>query len=190
MDLSEILRSCRSGDELAWEALVRLHQARVYAIAYHYLGSPEDARDLAQEVFVRIYQNIHLCADEQMFIPWMIRIARNACVDYLRRRKARPPAQDVDVVEATHLASGGRNPEEEWAESSKKRLIYRALRELTDINREIILLKEILGLSLDEIASALKVPLGTVKSRSNRARIELAQKLMALAGEYGGESAT
>jgi RNA polymerase sigma-70 factor (ECF subfamily) len=186
MDLSEILWSCRGGDELAWEALVRLHQGRVYSIAYHYVGNAEDARDLAQEVFVRIYQNLHLCTDAQMFIPWMIRIARNACVDHLRRRKTRPPAQDVDIESATYLASGGKNPEEQWAESSKKRLVYRALQELTDLNREIILLKEILGLSLDEIASMLKVPLGTVKSRSNRARLELAEKLMALGS---GESA-
>lgn len=180
MDLSEILRSCRSGDELAWEALVRQHQARVYAVAYHYVGNAEDARDLAQEVFVRIYQNLRLCTDAQMFIPWMIRIARNACVDHLRRRKARPPAQDIDAAEAGYLPAEGRNPEELWAESSKRRMVYRAVRELTDLNREIILLKEILGLSLEEISSMLRVPLGTVKSRSSRARLELAQKLIAL----------
>ena len=189
MELSEILQSCRNGDELAWEAMVRQYQARVYAIAYHYLGNSEDARDLAQEVFVRIYQNLHLCSDAKMFIPWMIRIARNACVDHLRRRKARPPAHDIDVTEATYLTAQGGNPEEQWAESSKKRLVYRALRELTDLNREIILLKEILGLSLEEISSMLKVPLGTVKSRSNRARLELAQKLFALGGDYNGEPA-
>ncbi|HYK87967.1 MAG TPA: sigma-70 family RNA polymerase sigma factor [Acidobacteriota bacterium] len=190
MDLSEILQSCRGGDELAWEALVTRHQARVYAIAYHYVGNAEDARDLAQEVFVRIYQNLHLCADDQMFVPWMIRIARNICVDQLRRRKARPPSQDIDAAEAGYLQAGGRNPEEQWAESSKKRMVYRAVRELTDLNREIILLKEILGLSLEEISSMLQVPLGTVKSRSNRARLELARKLVALSGSYNDEPAT
>jgi RNA polymerase sigma-70 factor (ECF subfamily) len=190
MDLSEILQSCRNGDELAWEALVRQFQARVYAIAYHYVANAEDARDLAQEVFVRIYQNLHLCADAHMFTPWMIRITRNACVDHIRRRKARPPAQDIDVVEATYLEAVGHNPEEQWAESSRKRMIYRALRELTDLNREIILLKDILGLSLEEIASMLKVPLGTIKSRSNRARLELAQKLVVLGGRYNSEPAT
>ncbi len=189
MNLSETLQSCRDGDELAWEALVRQYQARVYAIAYHYLANAEDARDLAQEVFIRIYQNLRFCTDSEMFVPWMIRIARNACVDHLRRRKARPPAQDVDASEAGHLPAAGRNPEEQWAESSKKRMIYRALRELTDLNREIILLKEILGLSLEEISSMLKVPLGTVKSRSNRARIELAQKLVALNGGCSGGAA-
>lgn len=169
---------------------MRQYQARIYAIAYHYVGNAEDARDLAQEVFVRIYQNLHLCADAQMFTPWMIRIARNACLDHIRRRKARPPAQDIDVADAAYLSASGRNPEEQWAESSRKRLIYRALRELTVLNREMILLKEILGLPLEEIAAMLKVPLGTIKSRSNRARIELAQKLVALGGSCGSEAAT
>ncbi len=191
MDLSEILRNCRNGDELAWEALVRQFQARVYAIAYHYLDNAEDARDLAQEVFVRIYRNLHLCTEASMFVPWLIRIARNACVDQLRRRKARPPAQDIDVDEAVGLPATGRNPEQQWVETSRKRQVHRALRDLTDLNREVILLREILGLPLEEIATMLRVPLGTVKSRCNRARLELARKLVASgAGCAGGEPGT
>jgi len=188
MELSEILQRCRSGDELAWEALVRGYQARIYTITYHYVGNREYARDLAQEVFVRIYRNLHLCTDAQMFLPWVIRIARNACIDHIRRRKARPPDQDIEAAEVAGLRAGGKSPEEQWAESSRKRLIYRAIRELTDLNREIILLKEILGLPLEEIALMLKVPLGTIKSRSNRARLELAQKLMALGSSCGSEA--
>ncbi len=187
MELSELLQNCRKGDELAWEALVRQFQARVYAIAYHYVGNIEDARDLTQEVFVRIYQNLRLCTDENMFMPWLIRIARNACIDHIRRRKARPPAQDIDAADALGMQAAGQNPEELWAQSSRKRLVYRALRELSHLNREIILLKEILGLSLEEIASMLNVPSGTVKSRSNRARLELAQKVVALGGTCGSE---
>lgn len=183
MNLSVILIRCKAGDALAWEALVRHFQSRIYGIAYHYVGNAEDARDLAQEVFVRIYQNLQACEDEGMFLPWIIRIARNACVDHLRRRKARSQEKDVALEEVPNLQDPGNTPEQQWAANSKKRLIYRALKELTDLNREIILLKEIQGLQLDEIASLLKVPLGTIKSRSNRARIELARKVMALSGE-------
>jgi RNA polymerase sigma-70 factor, ECF subfamily len=190
MELSEILKRCVSGDELAWEALVRGYQARVYAITYHYVGNGECARDLAQEVFVRIYRNLHLCADAQMFLPWMIRIARNASIDHIRRKKARPPHQDIEAAGAVNLRAGGKSPEEQSVESSRKRLIYRAICELTDLNREIILLKEILGLPLEEIASMLRVPLGTIKSRSNRARLQLAQKLTALGGNCGSEAVT
>jgi len=185
MDLAILLERCRAGDELAWEALVRQFQARVFGIAFHYTGNAEDARDLAQEIFIRIYSHLDLCADERMFVPWMIRISRNACIDHLRRKKARPAPVDIAVEEMVHLQAAGPNPEEHWMADSRKRVIHLAFRRLTALNREIILLREILGLSLDEIASVLKIPLGTVKSRSNRARIELAERVRALAADAG-----
>ena len=180
MDLSLILDRCRTGDALAWEALVRQYQSRIYGIAYHYVENTEDARDLAQEVFVRIYENLNTCMDAERFLPWLIRIARNACIDHLRRRKVRAHGKDVALDQIAEPPDIRNTPEQQWADNSRKRLIYRALRQLTELNREIILLKEIQGMQLEEIASLLKVPLGTVKSRSNRARIELAQKVIAL----------
>jgi RNA polymerase sigma-70 factor (ECF subfamily) len=185
MDLGKLLDRCRDGDELAWEALVRQYQARILGLAYHYLGNREEARDLAQEVFIRIYRNIHLCKGAEMFMPWVIRIARNLSIDHKRRKAARPIAGDIPVDEMGDLPAPGRSPEAEWMANSRKRLIFRALQELTDINREIILLKEIQGLTLEEIASLLKVPLGTVKSRANRARIELAEKVLTLSSPTG-----
>ncbi len=189
MDLAGLLERCRRGDELAWELLVRQFQGRIYGVAYHYVGNSEDARDLAQEIFVRIYQNLGQLPDADAFLPWSIRITRNACIDHLRRRKTRPPAHDIPAEEMVGLPAAGKSPEEECSESFRKQLVYRALRELTDLNREIILLKEIQGLPFEEIASILKVPLGTVKSRSNRARIELAQKLCALRAGFAEGSA-
>ncbi len=183
MNLSLILDRCKAGEALAWETLVRRYQSRLYGIAYHYVGNAEDARDLAQEVFVRVYQNLHHCTDERMFLPWMIRIARNACIDHLRRRSARAYQKEVPLEKIPDMKDRGNTPEQQWAENSRKRLINEALRGLSDLNREIILLKEIQGLRLEEIASLLNVPLGTVKSRSNRARIELSRKVMALSGE-------
>jgi RNA polymerase sigma-70 factor (ECF subfamily) len=88
------------------------------------------------------------------------------------------------------LQATGKSPEEQCADSSRKRLVYKALQELSELNREIILLKEIQGLALDEIASMLGVPLGTVKSRSNRARVELAQKLTVISAEFAGSPAS
>jgi RNA polymerase sigma-70 factor (ECF subfamily) len=183
MDLQLLLERCREGDELAWEALVRQFQGRVYGIACHYLGSGEDARDMAQEIFVRIFQNLHICRDAQWFLPWAMRISRNLCIDQLRRRKARPPAHDIDVDDMRDLPSRGLNPEEQWAEDSRKQLVHRALRDLTDLSREIIILRDIQGLPLEEIALLLKVPLGTIKSRCNRARIELARRVQALTND-------
>jgi RNA polymerase sigma-70 factor (ECF subfamily) len=131
-------------------------------------------------VFVRIYQNLALVPDEEGCLPWVIRITRNACIDHLRRRKARPPLWDLPADELFDLRATDQTPEEAHLEAVRKSMVHRALQELTDLNREIILLKEIQGLGLEEIAGILDVPLGTVKSRSNRARLELAQKLCAV----------
>ncbi len=164
---------------------MRQFQSRVYGISFHYLGNAEDARDVAQEIFLRIFQNLDSCANSQMFLPWLIRVSRNACIDSLRKKKARSGGRDVAIECLANLPDGGATPEQQWVDNSRKRLIYRAIRELTDLNQEIILLKEIQGLHLEEIASILEVPLGTIKSRSNRARIELARKVIALTGEQG-----
>jgi RNA polymerase sigma-70 factor (ECF subfamily) len=182
MELPELLARCRHGDELAWEELIRQHQARVYGIALGYTGNAEEARDVAQEVFVRVWKRLDRCPDPALFQPWLVRVARNACVDHLRRRKARPPAQDVPADELRHLASSDPTPAEAYDAESRRRLVYRALQALSEINREMILLKDVQGLALEEIASMLNVPLGTVKSRTNRARLELARAVMAIEG--------
>jgi RNA polymerase sigma-70 factor, ECF subfamily len=189
MELSTLLERCCRGDELAWETLVRQFQARIYGIAYHYVGNAEDARDIAQEAFIRIYQNLSICPDAARFLPWVIRIARNICIDHLRRKKARPPAQDIPAGDLLTLRAPGGDPGQLFAADSRKRLVHGALQEMTDLNREIILLRDIQGLALEEIASMLRVPLGTVKSRSNRARIELAHKLAVLRSELAGGTA-
>lgn len=179
------MERCRQGDNLAWEQLVRRCQGRVYAVAYHYLGRFEDARDVTQEVFVRVYQQLDNYHGEG-FMAWLLRITRNHCIDQIRRKKARPPAEDllVDNGQWT-MADTAPNPEQSWVAHSRKRLVYDALRQLNGQNREMILLKEIQGLALQEIADLLDLPLGTVKSRSNRARVELAKKVVALDPSYG-----
>ncbi len=175
MDPAELLKRCSQGDELAWEVLVRQHQGRICAIAYGYLGDQDEAFDLAQEIFVRVYERLDTCEDPEKFQSWLTRIARNACIDHLRRMKARPPRQDIPADEMHNLAGGSSNPEQDWVRSRRKKLVFQAMQELSEINREIILLKDIQELPLDEIASILKLPVGTVKSRSSRARIELAR---------------
>lgn len=182
MELTELLQRCRTGDELAWETLVRTYQGRIYGIAYGYVGNAEEARDLAQEVFVRIYRKLHTCRDPERFLPWMVRISRGVCVDHLRRAKARPPVHDVPADDNIDLAADGPDPEQHALVNARKHLIYRAMRMLSAVNREIIVLKEMQELPQEEIASMLRVPLGTVKSRANRARIELAKALISLGG--------
>ena len=185
-DLKEILDRCRRGDELAWEALVRHYQSRVYGVALHYVRDPAEARDVAQEIFVRLYQRMDKVQGHETFLPWLLRMARNLCIDYLRRRKARPPSFDVPVEdqESPELPDTRPGPHEAWTTESRKRLVYQALGRVTDQDREIILLKDIQGLNLKEIAEMLEIPIGTAKSRSHRARILLAKTILALNPAY------
>ncbi len=185
IDLSMLLERCRQGDDLAWEAMVRRYQRRVFAVAYHFMREPDEARDMAQEIFIRIYQQIGRFQGDRNFLPWMMSLARNACIDRLRKRKARPPAHDVPIEDGPQIAATGSSPEMECAGEWRRRLLYKALDRMSASNREIILMKEIQGLKLEEISNLLALPIGTVKSRTNRARIELAGRLRVLDPSYG-----
>ncbi len=188
MDQSELLQRCQNGDELAWEVLVRQYQGRICSIAFGYVGEQDEALDLAQEIFIRVYNRLGTCTEPEKFQAWLTRIARNACIDQLRRRKARPPSQDIPAEDMVSLASHGPSPEDELVRSSRQKLVHRALQHLSEINREIIVLKDIQGLPLEEISGMLDLPLGTVKSRSSRARIELARAITNMDGGPGGGS--
>jgi RNA polymerase sigma-70 factor (ECF subfamily) len=185
LEIQTLVERCRQGDELAWEALVRRFQRRVYAVAWNYMRNEDAARDMAQEVFIRVYRQLRKFKVEKSFLPWLLSVTRNACIDRLRRRKARPPAQDVPVEEGVPVAAAGPTPEEEVETQWRKRLLYRALSRMSDSDREIIMLKDIQGLKLEEIAGMLALPLGTVKSRSNRARVALASRLRMLDPRFG-----
>jgi RNA polymerase sigma-70 factor, ECF subfamily len=185
MDLTSLLDRCRQGDDLAWEALVRQFERRVYSIASGYAASPDEARDLSQDVFVRLYQTRGRWVEASVFVPWLVRVARNVCLDQLRRKKARPPAEDIQADEMWDLASPDAGPEAELQTARQQRLVWRAMQSLGQLSREVIQLKEIQGLSLQEVAAVLHVPIGTVKSRSNRARLELAEQVLALTREAG-----
>jgi RNA polymerase sigma-70 factor (ECF subfamily) len=186
LDLETLLDRCRRGDDLAWEALVRRYTGRVYAVAFHYMRNVEEARDMAQEIFIRIYKQLATFEDDGRFVPWMLSLSRNACIDRLRRIKARPPASDLRVEDGPQIPVSDLDPEQHAQLAARKALLHRALDKMSEKNREIIMLKDIQGLKLDEISSLLSLPLGTVKSRSNRARLELATRVRRLDPSYGG----
>jgi RNA polymerase sigma-70 factor, ECF subfamily len=185
LDVATLLERCRQGDDLAWEALVRHFQTRVYSVAIHYMRNAEDARDAAQEIFVRIYERLDAFHGDQAFLPWMLRLSRNVCIDALRRRKSRPQAADIAPEETERLVSEGPTPRDDSEARSTRDLLYRAMDRMSDSDREILMLKEIQGLKVEEIASLLKIPIGTVKSRCNRARIDLATRVRRLDPSYG-----
>ena len=188
-ELDPILERCRRGDNLAWEALVRRTQSRVYGLALQYVRDPDEASDLAQEIFIKIYRNLDKMETGSAFLPWMVRLTRNCCIDRIRRIKARPPARDVVVDEDLELTSPAPTPEQTWDSDRRRQLVYQAMGNLSEQNREILLLKEIQQLKLAEIAGMLGLPVGTIKSRASRARVELAKSVLELDPSYGAAAA-
>jgi len=180
VDLDTLLARCGRGDELAWEELVRRFEGRVYGFALHYLRDPEEARDAAQEIFVKMYQHLGGMRDSGTFLPWMLRLARNGCIDRIRSRKARGHELTVGVACAERLVSDQASPEAVLLAGARRSLLHRALRRLSASNREILQLKEIRQLKIEEISTLLDLPVGTIKSRSNRARAELAKAVRSL----------
>jgi len=183
VDEAGLLDRCRRGDGLAWETLVRSYQSSVIAVTRHYLRDIEEARDVAQDVFVRLYENLESFSGGDGFRPWLLRMARNASIDRIRRIQARPPVDDIPAADA-ELPSRG-DPEESAGRAARENLLRRAVARLAEAHREVVLLKEIQGLTLDEVAEILRLPVGTVKSRSNRARLELAQIIRAMDPSFG-----
>lgn len=185
MELATLLDRCRQGDALAWEALVRKYEARVYGMAMHYLRNSAEAQDASQDVFVRVWRHLGQGVGETIFVPWLLCLTRNASIDRLRRRKARRDTAELCPDATRSLAADAAGPEEATMAASRRKLVWGALGRLGHANREILLLKEIQGLDLQEIAQLLAVPLGTVKSRVHRARAELARHVLVLDPSYG-----
>ena len=178
-DLSSLIALCRAGDELAWEAFVRQFQGRIFGLACTYVDDREEAADLAQEIFIRLFETRTRWAPHGEFLPWMFQVARNRAIDFLRRRKVRRPAVAVPADEVALLADPGEGPEAQAIGQSRRDRLRTALRRLSALSREILLLRDVQELSVQEAAAVLGVPAGTVKSRSNRARAELAEQLLA-----------
>ena len=185
MNLDTLLDKCRQGDDLAWEALVRKYQGRVYAVTLHYMRDREEARDVAQEAFIKLYRSLHTLREGDAFLPWLLRLASNCAIDRIRRLKSRTPEKSVPIEEGPEIVARQSSPEEDSLRRWRSGLLYRALDRLSDQSRELILLKDIQELQLKEIADLLALPLGTVKSRSHRARIELAEVIQQMEPSSG-----
>jgi RNA polymerase sigma-70 factor (ECF subfamily) len=187
-----LIERCRAGDLPAFDELVGVHQERVFNLCYWMLGNREDAADAAQEVFVRAYRSLGNFRGESAFGTWLHRIAVNASLDSLQRRKRLPlpysdldpQRDDADTEELTtrHAEPGEAqnshgDPAQLSAQRERLRLVREALAALPEHYRLALVLFDIEGYSYEEVAQSLQLPLGTVKSRINRARRALRERL-------------
>lgn len=180
MDEKHILARARRGELPAFEELVRRYEKRVYAVALRSSGSPEDAADITQEVFLRAWRSIESFRGDSGFSTWLFRITMNLCVDFARHKHAQPQMQPLvgeDDAERP-IRDTAPTPEEHLDNSELGRELAAALDEVSEEHRRIVLLRDVSGMSYTEIAEILEISEGTVKSRLSRARIALRTVLL------------
>lgn len=179
MDEQTLLERARRGDEAAFEQLLERYQKTVYHQALRLLNNPEDAADVTQEVFLKVWKHLPGFRGESGFATWLYRLTDNAAIDLIRREKKRQGDRSLDDEDSAPLFPPDPSPTPQQAVEGQERsqAVALGLRQLSGEHRRILVLREINGLSYDEIGSILGLSPGTVKSRLARARTALAKIL-------------
>ncbi len=177
---AQLVERCLSGEEAAWEDLVKIHTRRVFAICYRFVGSDQEAQDLTQEVFLRVFRSLKsFRAGEGSFTVWLARLSRNLLIDHYRRTKLDRATDSIEeqlpMLEEKTAMSARTDGLVAGREASE--MLQAALQKLSPELRETVILRDLEELEYREVAQVLNVPEGTVKSRLNRGRAELARLL-------------
>ena len=180
MNEKELILLLQQGDEAAFEALVRLYEKKVYTLCRRMCPSDEDAQEAAQDAFLSLWRSAKSFRGDASLSTWIYRLATNACIDLLRRNKRVGERVSLDDEETTfELVDAAPLPEQALERKETQRLINEGLAALPEEYRAILLLREAEGLSYAEIADAMHMELGTVKSRISRGRVLLRNYLTA-----------
>ncbi len=189
--IDALIQRCLGGDQTAWEDIVRQHRRKVFNIAYKFVGTHDVAEDLTQDIFLRIFTSLDTFDRRANFQTWLISVSRNLCIDHYRRvRKERETIdRDVDANELSPL-SHDPGPVAALEQQDRVQLLKEAMSSLPDTLRTAVLMRDIQELTYQEIADKLRLPEGTVKSRINRGRSELARQIRKLRSEDFGQKGT
>jgi RNA polymerase sigma-70 factor (ECF subfamily) len=176
--IDQLIERCLQGDQAAWEAIVRQHWRKVFNVAYKFVGKHDEAEDLAQEIFLKLFKSLDTFDRRANFQTWLISVSRNLCIDHYRsvRKERETIDRDVDAADLSP-ASSDTGPYAALEHSNRRALLRHALDGLAPTLRSAVMLRDIHELSYQEIAERLGLPEGTVKSRINRGRLELARQI-------------
>ncbi len=177
----ELVKACLAGDHMAWETIVHRHHQRIYNLAYRFTGRFDEAEDLTQEVFLKVHRMLLSYRPEAGLLgSWIIQVGRNRIIDHYRQTKTERAQTDyleTRAEESCRQPSRYGDPEEAFERQELSNRLHRLLLQLPADLREAVILRDIEEFSYEEIARMLNAPLGTVKSRINRGRVELARLL-------------
>jgi RNA polymerase sigma-70 factor (ECF subfamily) len=183
-DLETLIQRCLRGDQAAWELIVKQHWRKVFNVAYKFVGKHDEAEDLTQDIFLKIFKSLDTFDRRANFQTWLISVSRNLCIDHYRsvRKERQTIDRQVDANELTPAAPDP-GPIAALEQQDRVALLRQALARLPDSLRTAVVLRDLQELSYQEIADRLHLPEGTVKSRINRGRTELARQVRTLAGD-------
>ncbi len=184
----ELLDRCLAGEDSAWEALLKAYSRKIYNLCYRFTGRVEEAEDVTQEVFIKVFQTLKSYhAAQGSFGTWLNRVARNHLVDHYRRaRKDRVTSSlEDELPEAEQQPSPHMEPTGQVESRERREVLQQGLDKLSPDLREAVILRDLHDLDYEEIAQVLSVPQGTVKSRINRGRLELGRVLKRMEGMRG-----
>jgi RNA polymerase sigma-70 factor (ECF subfamily) len=182
-----LIKKCLAGDAVAWEEIVRLHNRRIFNLCYRFTNSSDDAQDLTQDVFIKVYRTLgSYDVEKGAFVTWLTTLTRNLLVDHFRRSRQDRVTDSIDgssrddddsLTLSDRLEDREPSPDDRLASKETQKLVRQALTRLSPDLREAVILRDLQDMDYKEIAEVLRVPEGTVKSRINRGRTELARLL-------------
>lgn len=188
MTEQELVTRAKAGDDEAFAQLMRDNEKRIYNLTLRMTGNPEDAMDLAQEAFLNAWRGLKFFQGDSAFSTWVYRLASNACIDHLRRKKRRqdisaPMPVDEEDDRQPDIPDDRFRPDRELERQELRRAVIQGLEQLSDEHRQVLVMRELNGLSYQEIADVLDLEAGTVKSRIARARNSL-RKILVESGNF------
>ena len=177
-----LVQRCKKGQLEAYEKLIKKYETKVYSLCYRYSGNYDDANDLAQEAFIKVFNSIDKFKGKSAFSTWLYRVTANVCLDEMRKQKKTPisidkPQETEEGEVYFNLPDQKYNPEIIAEKNDLKQLVHKGISKLPKEQRIIIILREMEELSYEEISEVLEISIGTVKSRLNRARKNLKEIL-------------
>lgn len=186
-----LVERVQKGDKRAFDLLIQKYQHRIVSLVSRYVSDHAEAQDVAQEAFIKAYRAIGRFRGDSAFYTWLYRIAINTAKNWIVAKNRRPPASDIDAVDAEQYGISERmketsTPENEMLREEIERTVYGTIAELPEDLRTAIMLREMDGMSYEEIATTMECPIGTVRSRIFRAREAIDEKLKPLIGGHNG----
>ncbi len=171
-----LARRAAKADPLAWDEIIARYGERIYNLAYRFTGNNGEAEELTQDIFLKLYSNLGRYRGDVPLVAWSLRLSRNLCIDHFRHHRLRQQSEVVSEDILQHLPGTDDPHQQSWLRE-RRQLVHRTLAQMPEDQATVVLLRDLQGMTYEEVSVFLDLPVGTVKSRLNRARRELIQRL-------------